>query len=138
MNNLDNMVGSSKVIKIQVTSADIIVNGTVDKPYYEIKYREIGCGEYHIGYGSYDLNNVFEWLNECFELVSPDEQQTEHDKEGFNMDMVIEQIEDYGKYKGILKCDDGMGEYYLPVSIAKLIVRARGMGGVLGYLEETK
>lgn len=60
-------------IKIKATSADIIVTGTAEKHYYEIKYREIGCSEYHIGYGSYDLNNVIEWLRECFEIVNTDE-----------------------------------------------------------------
>ena len=66
---------NSKDIKIKVTSAEIVVHGSVDKPYYEIKYREIGSSEYHVGYSSYDLNNVFEWLKECFEIVNTDGQQ---------------------------------------------------------------
>ncbi|MDB2032482.1 hypothetical protein PMZ84_14785 [[Clostridium] symbiosum] len=66
---------NSKDIKIKVTSAEIVVHGSVEKPYYEIKYHEVGGSEYHIGYSSYNLNNVFEWLKECFEIVNTDEQQ---------------------------------------------------------------
>lgn len=58
---------SGKDIKIKVTSADIVARKTTNKPYYEIKYREIGGNEYHIGYGSYDLNR--EW----FEIVEEDD-----------------------------------------------------------------
>lgn len=54
----------------------------------------------------------------------------------FDIDVVIDQIEDYGKYKGILMCNGDKSENYIPVSVAKQIVRARGLGGVLGYLEK--
>lgn len=52
-----------------------------------------------------------------------------------DMDMVLNQLEDYGKYKGILKLDNGGCENYIPVSVAKQIVRCKGLGGVLGYLK---
>ena len=55
--------------KVKVDSLEIIVTGKKEKPYFEIKYREVGNKHYNIGYGSYDLNNVFDWKNECFELV---------------------------------------------------------------------
>lgn len=55
--------------KIKVTSLDIIVNGTKEKPYFEIKYKEVGSENYNVGYSSYDLNNVFDWKEECFEEV---------------------------------------------------------------------
>ena len=56
--------------KIKVTSAEIVVQGTVEEPYYEIKYLVIDEVEYRIGYRSYDLKNVFGWLKECFEIVN--------------------------------------------------------------------
>ena len=56
--------------KIKVTSLEIIVTGTKDKPYFEIKYREVGKEDYSIGYSSYDLNYVFAWKEECFEIVN--------------------------------------------------------------------
>lgn len=58
--------------KIKVTSAEIIVNVKSDpkNPYYEIKYLEIGKDEYAIGYGSYKLDFVTDWYNNCFEIVT--------------------------------------------------------------------
>ena len=52
--------------KIKVTSLEIIVTGKREKPYFEIKYKEVGKRDYNIGYSSYDLNNVFAWRDECF------------------------------------------------------------------------
>ena len=56
--------------KIKVTSLEIIVTGKREKPYFEIKYKEVGKRDYNIGYSSYDLNNVFAWRDECFEVVN--------------------------------------------------------------------
>lgn len=60
--------------RIKVTEAVIIVTriGESWKPYYEIKYKEVGDSGYTIGYGSYSLKNVFEWYDECFEIVKDD------------------------------------------------------------------
>ena len=56
--------------KIKVTSLEIIVTGTKDKPYFEIKYKVVGKEDYNIGYSSYDLNNVLNWKEDCFEIVN--------------------------------------------------------------------
>ena len=56
--------------KIKVTSLEVIVTGKREKPYYEIKYKEVGEIDYKIGYSSYDLNNVFDWRDEFFEIVN--------------------------------------------------------------------
>ena len=56
--------------KIKVTSLEIIVTGTKDKPYFEIKYKEVGKEDYNIGYSSYELDKVFSWKEECFEIVN--------------------------------------------------------------------
>ena len=55
--------------KIKVTKVRIIVSGTKDKPYFELMYKEVGKEDFNIGYSSYDLNNVFDWKEKCFELV---------------------------------------------------------------------
>lgn len=56
--------------KVKVTKKpEIVVHGTVYKPYFEIRYREVGKKEYSIGYSSYDLRNCFEWLENEFEVV---------------------------------------------------------------------
>ena len=72
MNNLCNKTTTNdrENAKIKVKNADIVVHGTVDKPYYEIKYYRFDDRECCIGYSSYDLRCVFKWLEECFVLVS--------------------------------------------------------------------
>lgn len=59
----------SKTERIKVSCLDVIVTTTGKAPYYEIKYKEIGEDIYHVGYGSYKLDNVLAWRDECFELV---------------------------------------------------------------------
>ena len=55
-------------VKRKTNFARIIVSGTAEKPYYEIVWFNYMDGQYHIGYGSYNLNFVFQWLSECFEI----------------------------------------------------------------------
>lgn len=51
-----------------IEKPEIVVHGTVDKPYFEIRYHEVGKEECNIGYSSYDLRNCFEWLESEFEV----------------------------------------------------------------------
>ena len=60
----------SKTERIKVSCLDIIVTTTGKAPYYEIKYKEIGEDVYHVGYGSYKLENVLAWRDECFEIMT--------------------------------------------------------------------
>lgn len=55
--------------KIKVTSLEVIVTGSKRKPYFEIKYKEVGADHYNIGYSSYNLDFVLDWKEKCFELV---------------------------------------------------------------------
>lgn len=55
--------------KIRVTKAEIVVSGSVLKPLFCIHYREVGQKEDTVGFGSYHLPFVFEWLAHYFELV---------------------------------------------------------------------
>ena len=68
----DNLQSQEKmeVEKLKVTKAEIIVRGTIDKPYYSIVYHEVGKDYDNNGFGSYYLGNVFEWREECLEIVS--------------------------------------------------------------------
>ena len=63
---------SEKEEKIKVTELGVIVTGTKDKPYFEIKYKEVGKEDYNIGYSSYKLDDVLGWKEECFEIVTQD------------------------------------------------------------------
>ena len=61
--------GCSQAAKIKTHFAKIIVEGTAEKPYYEIMYFDNTDGQYHIGLGSFYLEYVFKWLSEEFEIV---------------------------------------------------------------------
>ena len=54
--------------RIKTHFARIIVGGTTEKPFYEILYFDPTDG-WHIGFGSYFLEFVFQWLSEEFEIV---------------------------------------------------------------------
>ena len=56
--------------RVKVTSAEIIVTGKKEKPYFEIKYKEVGSKHYNIGYSSYDLNIVFNYCDQYLEVVN--------------------------------------------------------------------
>lgn len=59
--------------KIKVTEANIVSEGSFEKPYFLIQYKEIGEINHRLGYGSYNINCVLEWLREEFELVKEEE-----------------------------------------------------------------
>ena len=55
--------------KIKTHHARIVVDGTAEKPYYSIEWFDPTKKEYYLGYSSYFIGNVFEWLEKCFEIV---------------------------------------------------------------------
>lgn len=63
--------------KIKVSSAEIVVHGTKEKPYYEIEYFDLSDNEIYIGFGSYKLDMVFEYLEKYFDIVNK-ENKPEH------------------------------------------------------------
>lgn len=68
--NVNNEVQDSELDrKIRVTKAEIVVSGSVLKPYFCIHYKEVGQEMDTLGFGSYHLPFVFEWLAHYFELV---------------------------------------------------------------------
>nr|DAL55569.1 MAG TPA_asm: hypothetical protein [Caudoviricetes sp.] len=76
----DSKVSENNDTKNKVTSLEIIVRMIGNKPYYEIKYKEIGEDYYHVGYSSYKLENVLAWKDECFEIVKECRPQTNADR----------------------------------------------------------
>lgn len=64
--------------KIKAVNPNIIVRGNVDKPYYLIEYYDLSDNKWHIGYGSYCLANVKEWLKTCFEVTNADVAPVKH------------------------------------------------------------
>lgn len=65
----DSKVSENDNTKNKVTSLEIIVRMIDNKPYYEIKYKKVGEDYYHVGYSSFNIDNVLKWRDECFELV---------------------------------------------------------------------
>lgn len=65
----DSKVSENDDTKNKVTSLEIIVRMIDNKPYYEIKYKKVGEYYYHIGYSSFNIDNVLKWRDECFEIV---------------------------------------------------------------------
>lgn len=59
---------------VKVNSLEIIVRMIDSKPYYELKYRQVGEKDYSIGYSSYDLKVVLSYIDEYFEIVKSDKQ----------------------------------------------------------------
>ena len=55
-------------MKIKTNFAKMIVDIIEEKPYYNILYFDPRDNEYHVGFGSYVLENTFGWLLENFEL----------------------------------------------------------------------
>ena len=58
--------------KIKAFNPHIVVGENIDKPYYSICYYDVEKKEWFIGYSSYDLAIVAQWLKECFEKVEVD------------------------------------------------------------------
>lgn len=64
----ENKCSEHEKIKTKVTKAEIVVHGTKERPYFEIAYTELD-GTTHVGYSSYNLDNVFGWKESEFEIV---------------------------------------------------------------------
>ena len=65
----DSKVSENDDTKNKVASLEIIVRMIDNKPYYEIKYKKVGEDYCHVGYSSFNIDNVLKWRDECFELV---------------------------------------------------------------------
>ena len=58
--------------KIKAIYPHIVVGGKIDKPCFSIHWYDVKKKEMYIGYSSYNLNYVREWLKENFEIVEPE------------------------------------------------------------------
>lgn len=52
-----------------VSSVEVIERYVFGKPYYELKYKLVNESDYHIGFGSYNLENVIKWKSQWFKIV---------------------------------------------------------------------
>ena len=63
---------ASKPTKIKTHYARIVVGGKAEKPCYSIEWYDPLKKEYNLGYSSYYIGYVFNWLSEYFEIVDKD------------------------------------------------------------------
>ena len=64
--------------KIKTHHARIVVDGTAEKLYYSIEWYDPTKNEYFLGYSSYNIDYVFKWLEECFEIVEDTKTNADH------------------------------------------------------------
>lgn len=69
MEVMKNSCGEMEVEKIKVTEAEVVVRRVNLGFYFEIKYKEVGSESYNIGFGSYNIHFVFQWLDKYLEIV---------------------------------------------------------------------
>lgn len=88
------MMTEAKIEKIKASSAEIIVRGTKEKPYYEIKYFDLSDNEWKIGYGSYKLEFVFAWKEVCFEIVDDESKHKKYINDLISRKAVLKMLYD--------------------------------------------
>lgn len=69
MEVVKNSCGEMEVEKIKVTEAEVVVRRVNLGFYFEIKYKEVGSEFYNVGFGSYSIHFVFQWLDKYLEIV---------------------------------------------------------------------
>ena len=93
--------------RVKVNSLEIIVRMIGNKPYYELKYRQVGKKDYSIGYSSYDLKIVLGYIDTYFEIVESDNHTNADRIRNMSDEELIELITGLSKHclAGIGECD---------------------------------
>lgn len=92
--------------KIKASSAEIVVHGAKEKPYFEIKYFDLSDNETHIGYSSYNLDIVFGYLDKYFDIVEKDEREDDYPyNDLISRKAVIEAVDKHTREDGTLDED---------------------------------
>ena len=95
-----------KIDKIKVSSVEIVVHGTKEKPYYEIEYFDLSDNETHMGYSSYKLDVVFGYLEKYFDIVEKDECEDDYPyNDLISRKAVIEAVDRHTRDDGTLDDD---------------------------------
>ena len=103
MKKMKELQKQETVKKRRAINQRIIVRMIDDKPYYSIRYFDLDDCRWHVGYSSYKLEFVVEWLRECFDVV-----------ENFGWIPVSERLpneEEFKKDDGRFMLDDGNRRY---------------------------
>lgn len=72
LNQIDNLMSDPYIHdKIKTPYANIIVEKICGMPCFAIEFYDPTAGTAMVGYGSTDLNTVFKWKDEYFEIENP-------------------------------------------------------------------
>ena len=137
-------VANYKVSKIKVLYAKINERTIHNQRYFEILYKEVGKDYECVGYGSFYLSAVQEWLEMCFEVVGKEQDRrtkmtgNEYQKlamrtnDGKCTDRLcglIERIEDYNSGTRI-------GKHVEEIDVGGVINGLFGLSGEVGELTD--
>ena len=125
--------------KIKVSNAEIVVHGTKEKPYFEIKYFDLSDNETHIGYSSYNLDIVVGYLDKYFDIVEKDECEDDYPyNDLISRKAVIEAVDRHTRDDGTL--DDDISVILEEVETAfdkeKVIEELKSAIGDIHYTED--
>lgn len=56
--------------KINAINPEIVIHGTEEEPYYEIQWYDVDDNMFYVGYSSYNLSIVRDFLKERFNVVA--------------------------------------------------------------------
>lgn len=97
----------NKVKEERVTDLSIIMEMIDSKPYYSVQYRNVGENGYNIGYSSYNLKIVLDYIDTYFEIVKNDRKTNADRIRNMSDEELVEFITELNKncLAGIGKCD---------------------------------
>lgn len=122
MDNLENVSARSekeeKIKKEKVTDLELVFEVFDGKPYYSIKYKNVGEDDYHIGYSSYSFEIVLAYKEKYFELVEEEKSSTEI-KYRIDRKIISNSIQHYGMDNQSTVCMEECAELIQAISKAK-------------------
>lgn len=108
----------TEVEKEKVTDLELIFEVFEGKPYYSIKYKNVGEDHYNIGYSSYSFEIVLAYKEKYFELV--EEKKTSKEiKHSINRKIISDVIQHYGVENQSTVCMEECAELIQAISKAK-------------------
>ena len=122
----DDLISRKAVIeenvdKVRVSSAEIVVHGTKENPYYEIEYFDLSDNEIHIGFSSYKLDVVFGYLEKYFDIVN--EENKSDQVQDYHSDDLISRKALLKKLEVFNDRDHGNEHFLLGIESAKEIIK---------------
>ena len=122
MNNLSNTLSENEleaeVEKEKVTDLELIFEVFDGRPYYSIKYKNVGEDDYNIGYSSYNFEIVLQFKEKYFELVEEEKSSTEI-KHRIDRKIISDSIQHYGVENQSTVCMEECSELIQAISKAK-------------------